>query len=399
MQAFEYFNPDRIIFGPGERKRIGEECKKRGISKVLLTCAKGPFRENGLHGEIRSALEKAGTEVFEIGDIDSNPRISSVREGAAMCKEKEIEGVVALGGGSTMDCSKVIAAAATVDDDPWEYLWGHKKTFPTSLPTFMIPTMAATGTEVNPWAVVMDEDATWKSACTSEVMYPTVTIQDPEITLTVPIKLTVWGAMDILSHTFEFYFNGNNDVIFQTRFSEATIHSVMECVDLLVENPKDLRARGELMYSSIMAWGGLNFIGRGGPDMACHTLAEGFVPYYDIHHGASLGVITPRWMRFAAPKAPSHFARFAEEIFDMNNVEVGGVIGLAERGVEAYISWLKKIGAPNTLQDLTGTEVSREKMREIVDRTYEDAGGSVGALVELSREESVDILMDCQKPL
>lgn len=399
MEQFEYYNPDRIIFGPGERKRIGGECAKRGCKRVLLTVSKGPFRENGLYDEIKGSLESAGVRVFGIGDIDSNPRISSVREGAALCKGENIDGVVALGGGSTMDCSKVIAAAATVGDDPWEYLWGHKKTFPASLPTFMIPTMAATGTEVNPWAVIMDEDAAWKSACTSEVMYPTVTIQDPEITLTVPINLTVWGAMDILSHTFEFYFNGNRDSIFQNRFSEATIHSVIECVNILVDNPKDLRARGELMYSSIMAWGGLNFLGRGGPDMACHTIAEGFVPCYDIHHGASLGVITPRWMRFAAPKAPAYFARFAREIFGLNDVSVGGVIDLADRGVEAYIAWLKKIKAPDTLQDLTGEKIEKEKLKEIVDRTYEDAGGKVGVLVEMSREEAVDLLMACQKPL
>jgi alcohol dehydrogenase len=316
-----------------------------------------------------------------------------------MCKKKGIQGLVALGGGSTMDCTKVIAAAALAEDDPWEYLWGHKKTFPASLPTVMIPTMAATGTEINPWAVIMDEETTWKSACTAECMYPDVTIQDPEIILTLPIRLTIWGAMDILSHTFEFYFNGNRESIFQTRFSEATIHSVMEAVDLLVKDPNDIRARGELQWSSVMAWGGLNFIGRGGPDMACHTIAEGFVPYFDIHHGASLGVITPRWMRFAAPKAPVHFARFAGEFFGLSDVKIGGVVDLAKRGVEAYIDWLKKIGAPNTLQELTGEEVSKEKLKEIVARTFADAGGKVGVLVEMSREEAVELLLDCQKPL
>ncbi len=392
MDTFVYHNPVKVIFGAGERKKITEELESRGYSRALLVCSKGPFRENGLYDEIKRLIEAAGIELFTMGDVDSNPRITSVREGVSVCKENDVQCVVALGGGSTMDCVKVIAAAALVDEDPRQYLWGHRRSFEHSLDTVMIPTIAATGTEINPFAVIMDAETTSKTYCVADCMYPELTFMDPEITLSVPLGLTVRGAMDILSHTFEYYFNGHGESIFQNRFSEAIILSVMESVDLLCVNPADLYARGELMWSSVMAWGGLTKIGRGDPDMACHTIAEGFVPFYDIHHGAALGVVTPRWMRHVVDRAPNFFARFAEKIFGIDGIEEGGVIQKARAGIEKYIEWLKKIGAPDTLGELAGQDIPDEKLELISKRTFEDAGGKVGLLVELDEEDVYEIL-------
>ncbi|UCF97774.1 MAG: iron-containing alcohol dehydrogenase [Spirochaetaceae bacterium] len=399
MENFEHYNPDRILFGPGERKRVGSELKKRGFKRALIVVAKGPFRENGLYDEIAGSIKAEGIDIYNIGDIDSNPRITSVREGVETCKKNSIECVVALGGGSTMDSTKVIAAASRSEDDPWEHLWGHKKPFNDSLDTVMIPTLAATGTDINPWAVIMDKEAIWKMPVTAECMYPDLTIADPEIHATVPIRLTIWGAMDMLSHTFEFYFNGYHRSIFQNRFSEAIIHSVTECVDILVKNPKDLRARGEIWWSSVMAWGGLTFLGRGGPDMACHDMAEGFVPFYDTHHGATLGVITPRWMRFVVnknPKSTEIFSRFARNVLGIQAVDDRKA---AIQGVEQYIQWLQAIGAPKTLQELTGVDIPEGKLKEITAKTFKDLGRPVGNLVGLSQEDVVEILKSCCQPL
>ena len=295
-----------------------------------------------------------------------------------------------------MDCSKVIAAASRVDDDPWQYPWGHRKEFKESLDTVMIPTLAATGTDINPYAVIMDEGAVSKTFCVAECLYPTMTMADPEIHASVPLHLTIWGAMDILSHTFEFYFNGYFRSIFQNRFSEAIVHSVMECVNILVEDPKDLRARGELWWSSIMAWGGLTKIGRGDPDMACHTIAEGFVPFYDTHHGATLGVITPRWMKYVVEDASPYFARFAENLFGIAN---GSELDQAKKGVERYIAWLRDIGAPATLQELTGSNIAKDKLREIARKTFDDAGGQVGLMRPLKEDDVFNILDASCSPL
>jgi alcohol dehydrogenase YqhD (iron-dependent ADH family) len=393
MENFEYYNPDRIKFGPGIRNSIGDELKSLSCKRVLITVGKGPFHENGLYDEIAGSIAKNGIGIVNIGDIDSNPRITSVREGVAACKKEGVDTVVAIGGGSTMDCSKVIAAAAMSGDDPWEHVWGHKKPFTQSLRTVMVPTLAATGTDVNPYAVIMDEDAIWKSAVTAECMYPDMTLCDPEIHTGVPISLTVWGAMDILSHTFEFYFNGYHRSIFQNRFSEAIVMSVMESLNRLVKDPRDIEARGELWWSSIMAWGGLTFLGRGGPDMACHDLAEGFVPFYDTHHGGTLGVITPRWMQFVLdrkePLVLERFSRFARNVMgviDENDERA------ARSGFDKYLDWLKSVGAPDTYSDLTKKPVSKEKMPEIVAKTYDDLGRGVGNISQISQDDALRIL-------
>ena len=386
MDAFEFINPVRVIFGNGERKRIGQLLRGR-YKKVLLVCSKGPFRTNGLHAEIKNLINEAGVTVWEMGDIDSNPRITSVEEGARICRSNQIECVLALGGGSTMDCSKVIAGAALMDMDPRRFLWGNKVEMKASLDTVMIPTIAATGTELNNTAVIMDEASVSKSWCGAECMFPKTTIIDPEIHASVPLELTVWGAMDILSHTFEFYFNRNESAIFQLYFSEAIIRSAMDCVELLVKDPKDLRARGELAWTSIMAWGGLTKIGRGAPDMACHTVAEGLVPYYDLHHGATLGVITPRWMRHVVDRAQSIFSRFARNVFHVHEEDDTKA---ARRGVELYIHWLQRMRAPDTLAQLAGKKIPSEKLREIARRILEE-NHEVGRLVKLGEDDIVSI--------
>jgi len=393
METFEYVNPVRILFGIGKRQQVGEEIKKLGRRRALLVAAKGPFRENGLYEWIRSALATAGIQTVGMSDIDSNPRITSVREGAALCKQQAVDCVLALGGGSAMDCAKVIAAAAKSADDPWEHLWGHKRPFRESLDTVLVPTIAATGTDTNPWAVILDETAVWKMPVTADCMYAKLVIADPEIMASVPIRLTVWGAMDILSHTFEFYFNGYHRSLFQNRFSEAIVRTVMECVELLRADPRDLRARGELWWASVMAWGGLTWIGREGPDMACHDMAEGFVPFYDTHHGATLGVITPRWMRSAVArggeKVEEIFSRFAREIFGISERKPAEA---ARQGVEAYIRWLRSVEAPASLPELTGREIPEAKLREIAAKTFADLHRGVGKLVPVTEADAVDIL-------
>jgi alcohol dehydrogenase len=396
VENFEYYNPDRIIFGGGERHRIGEELKNRGCKNVLFTVGKGPFRKNGMYDEISGIIKKAGVKIHSIADIDSNPRIGSVREGAKACKKHAVDCVIALGGGSTIDCCKIIAASATVDDDPWEYLWGHRKTFDTSLATLMIPTIAATGSDINPYAVILDEETSNKTFAFSEALYPTLTLADPELMVSVPPNVTIWGAMDIMSHTFEFYFNGNRTSIFQTRFSESLIHSNMECLTRLVKNPNDTEARGELWWISVMAWGGLTMIGRGNPDMGVHIISEGIVPQFDLHHGATIGLVTPRWMRYAAQKAPSYFARFAETIF---GVTTGNESEKAGKGVELYIDWLKKVGGSYTLQDLTGKSLSEDEIRALAAKVVESADWEIGVMVKLREEDIFQILSSCCKPL
>ncbi len=188
----------------------------------------------------------------------------------------------------------------------------------SSLPVITVPTLAATGTEINNAAVMVNQKT--KEKYWAIVNFPVLALQDPVLTTTIPLQLIIWGAMDILSHTFEYYFNGYNNSEFQLCFSEALILSIMKTVEALIKNPKDVNARGELMWDSVMAWGGLTKIGQGDPDMACHSIEESFNGYFNTHHGACLGILTPNWMKIACKKAPFEFARYLEEEFFKSKV-------------------------------------------------------------------------------
>ncbi len=386
MRAFNYYSPTNIVFGNGRISEIGNlinsECRK-----PLLVMNKGPFRQNGIYDQIKKYIVSSGRELIEMNDIDSNPRLSSAREGTRICKEKKADCIIAVGGGSAMDCAKVIGASAASGTDPYELLWGSKPEVTVSLPVIAVPTIAATGSECNPTAVIVNDETKEKYFC--NCIHPVTTILDPELTLTVPLKLAIWGTMDILSHTFEYYFNGDTNSESQLRLSESIIHATMKALDDLVKNPDDVQARGELIWCSIMAWGGLTKIGRGEPDMACHGLEESFSGWFDTHHGACLGVLTPRWMDIVSKKIPEPFARFGRNIF---YIEEKDNIKAAAAAVAEYKTWLKQVGAPDTYFDIGSKDFSDEDLKHVAETSCRIYNGAVGRLYKFDKEESLNLL-------
>lgn len=387
MRSFEFCNPVRIYFGNGIRKKIGETLE--GIyTKILLVCNQGPFHENGLYDEVVSDLEAHGIQVFHMKDVEQNPKLSSIREGTEICRRHEIPAVMALGSGSAIDCVKGIASAAAMGCDPYDLYWGKRVAVTKSLDMITIPTMAATGSEINNGSVAVNEETKEKYYFTSE--FPKMAFLDPEITLTVPKHLTIWAGMDILSHTFEYYFNGDDSSEFQTALSEALISSTMRGLEVLSENPLDLKARGEILWCASMTWGfGLTKIGRGEADMACHGIEESFSGYFDTHHGACLGVLTPRWMRRVCGEHPGIFARFARNIM---NVREADDKAAARMGVEAYVKWLKSVGAPDTYFDIGDRAFSDEELERVAETACRIYGGGVGHLHRFDKKETLELL-------
>lgn len=374
MRDFSFENSTRVLFGAGARLQVGEQIAGR-FSKVLLLAADGPFRGNGVFSEILARIEAGGAQVVETVDISQNPKLSDVRTAVEACRVQGVECVVALGGGSAMDAAKVVAASAQSGIDPYEYIWGSRPTVDASLPVITIPTISATGTEVNDAAVIVNDQTKEKYWCLCK--HPWLCVMDPELTVTVPVKLMVWGAMDILSHTFEYYFNGVTDALFQTYFSEALIHATMEAVEAVLANPQDPEPRGELMWAAAMAWGGLTKIGRGNADMTCHSIEESFSGYFDTHHGACLGVLTPRFMRMAAARRPEPFARFARNIFKITG---SNSARLAEEGIHLYTDWLRRIGAPDTYADIGDCDFSEAELTKVADNAWRIYDGHIGVL-------------------
>ncbi len=392
MFNFTYHSPTKIIFGTGERATLAQELGGR-YNNVLLIVSKGPFHENGVVEELKRILLDGKLNIFEMSDIDSNPLISSCDEGVRVCVEHNIDCIIALGGGSALDCAKTVGAAAKTGVSPLDLVFGENNFAEHSIDVVTIPTIAATGTEVNPYAVVVNDETKEKFYCVTP--HPVLAVLDPELTLTVPIKLTVFGAMDILSHTFEFYFNGFRGSEIQTRLSEAIIISTMHCVETLVKNPGDITARGDLMWLAVMAWGGLTKIGRGDADMACHGLEESFSGFFKTHHGGCLGVLTPRWMERVYKRDVKMFADFAVNVL---GYERGEVEQTAELGIKKYKEWLKSVGAPNILDDLGERDFSDENLLHVATTACKIYGGSVGSRIPLTLDESFELLKSCRIP-
>lgn len=393
MLNFSFHWPPRMLFGPGKHKDIGTEVKDIA-TRALIVCAKGPFRQNGLYDNVKTSLENAGVTTYAMGDVDQNPRLSSVREGVAICKKEGIDLVVAIGGGSAMDCTKLIAAAALYDEDPYEFVWGSRLPITRSLKTVLIPTIAATGTETNASAVIVNDVTKEKFYC--DCMHAYLVIFDPTVTQSAPLRLIVWGAMDILSHTFEYYFNGFEGSEFQSRFSEAIILSVMHALDTLHETPGDLTALGELQWCATMAWGGLTKIGRMEPEMTCHWIEESFSGYFDTHHGACLGVLTPRWMKLVYQNKPSIFARFARNVM---GVQCSDDLAAAKEGIDRYISWLKHIQAPNTFFDIGNKEFSDTDIEHVVATAWRIYNGKIGKIRKMTYDDCLTLLKSGREAL
>jgi len=355
------------------------------MSRALLVCARGPFREYGLVDRLKGALAESDIKVVEMEDIDSNPKIRSARLGKEICRERGVDGVIALGGGSAMDAGKIIAAAAAMEVDPFELIWGKRLPVTASLPLVTIPTIAATGTEVNNAAVMVDETSRKKYWCLTS--FPKVALLDPEVVATVPPALTIWGAMDILSHTFEFYFNDDRESEVQNRLSEAILLSTMGAVERLAEAPGDGWATGELMWNAVLAWGGVTKIGRGEPDMTCHSIEESFSGYFDTHHGACLAVLTPIWMEQAAEKRPAPFARFGRNVMGVSETDESRA---AKEAIDRYKKWLNRVNAPQRFADFGSPELfTDERLERVANNVLGIYGGSIGRLVPLTSVEEI----------
>lgn len=394
MKEFDFENPVKVVFGNGCIEKIGEKLSGQ-YDRYLLVSTRSA-RNLGIYERVKIQLEKAGGQVVEINPISTNPKMTNVYEGVKAAIDNQVDCVVALGGGSVMDCSKIIAMSAKTGIDAKEYVWGDADKDTQSIDTVMIPTIAATGTELNNTAVVVDKEKKEKFWCYTA--FPQICFMDPELTLTLPLKMTIWGCMDILSHTFEYYMNGDMESEFQLQFSEGIIRTVMKCTEQLAENPQNLLARGELLWSSTMTWGtGLTKIGQGEAEMSCHNIEERFSGFFDTHHGGGLGVITPRWMLYVYTKKPKIFARFARNvmgILEENDIEA------ARMGIEKYCQWLKKVGAPATYKDLNSEEgFTNEQLDQVAQKIWTVCEGKVGHLLKLKFNDIQEILYSGVKPL
>ena len=381
MKNFEFCVTTDILFGAGQESQLPEKLKAYG-RKILLTYGGGSIKKTGLYDRLKALLNDF--EIFELGGIAPNPKIESVREGAAICKKEGIDMILAVGGGSTIDCSKAIAAAACHDGDAWDLLLDMNN-LTRALPVAVVLTIAATGSEMDAVAVISNDETGEKLPFFSPLLLPKVAVLNPENTYTVPPFQTASGAADIMSHVIENYFD-REPALVPDAINEGPLRTVIACAPLALEQPSNYEARAQLMWASTLA---LNGLGSAGKNFAwsCHYIEHELSALYDITHGAGLAVLTPKWMRYIlSDDTVDKFCDYAANVWGFRREE--DKYALANRGIDATEAFFKSIGLPSTLTEFGIDDAMFESMAEKAVRI----GSLSNAYVPLDERDVVRIL-------
>lgn len=389
---FESYNPTKLIFGAGNLSQLGKVTSEFG-KKALVVTGGGSVKRSGVFDRAVASLKDAGVSYAECDGVEPNPRITSVRRGVKVAQDEGCDVIIAIGGGSTMDASKVIAAGVLYDGDPWDLIGHGQKNWviPTeALPIITVPTLAATGSEMNKGAVISDDVSKIKSFVSADCLFPKVALVDSELTLTVPKDQTAYGVCDIITHVTEGYFNGVDGTPIQDRFAEGVIINAMEWGKKAVADGNNLEAREQVQWASIVAlngWvnAGTNYV----PPV--HMIEHAVSAHHDVTHGAGLAVINPAWMRFAATKRPERFAQFAVRIFDLSPVGKDDLT-LAMEGIDMFVTFLRSIGCPTTFAELGISDELFAQYAEDAALVLHDAEGNLLGRPALSKDDIITIL-------
>lgn len=383
MNSFSFYNPVKLIFGKGQLEQVKQELPQYG-KKVLVVYGGGSIKKNGLYEEVMTTLKEANLEVFELSGVDPNPRISTVRQGVDLCKKENIEVLLAVGGGSVIDCTKLIAAGATYEGDPWDFV--TRKAIPESaLPFGTILTLAATGSEMNAGSVITNEDTQEKYGWGSPLVFPKFSILDPTYTFSVPLEHTVYGVVDMMSHIFEQYFNNATNTPVQDEMCEGVLRAIMETAPKLLNNLHSYEYRETILFSGTIALNGMLQMGYRG-DWASHNIEHAVSAVYDIPHAGGLAIIFPHWMRHNLKVDPERFARLAVYVF---GVEPDGktVEEIASEGIENLRDYWTSLGAPDKLSHY---QIDDSKLDTMVEKAM--VNGRFGSFVPLEAEDVRAIL-------
>ncbi len=318
MNSFIYDIPVKVYFGKNQLQHLEEELLRYG-KRVLLTYGGGSIKKNGLYDAVMAELQKAGLEVWELGGIEPNPRIDSVRKGAQMCKEHHIDVLLAVGGGSTIDATKFMAAGACVDHDPWAFLADFSTPIDKALPIISILTLSATGSEMDSGGVISNPETLDKIGRLASPMLPKVSFLDPTLTFTVNSYQTACGAVDMMSHIMEQYFTTDTDFYMLDCFMEGMMKTIIKYTPIAMSEPTNYEARANLMWTSSWAINGFVY---GGKQHAwtCHPIEHELSGIYDITHGLGLAIITPRWMEYCLDeKTVSKYVQFGVNVFGIDS--------------------------------------------------------------------------------
>ncbi|WP_067847836.1 iron-containing alcohol dehydrogenase [Alicyclobacillus mali (ex Roth et al. 2021)] len=384
MEPFRFHNPTTLYYGKGQlEKHLADEVLKIG-RRVLLLYGGGSIKRFGLYDKVMNILKDAGVTVFELGGVEPNPRLTTVYKGIEMCRQNDIDLILAVGGGSVLDCGKAIAMGVKFDGDVWD-IYQRKAQATGALPLGTILTLAATGSEMNAGGVITNWETKEKLGAGSPYTYPAFSFCDPENTFTVPRDQTVYGICDMLAHCFEHYFHSTPHAPLQRHLIEGVMRTIVEYAKRVVENPTDYDARETIMYCSTMALNGMISMGIVG-DWACHAMEHEVSAVYDIPHGGGLAILFPHWMEYVKGTDPARFASLAKNVFLVDGTGKSDE-ELADIAIEKVREFYREIGAPQRLADYGIGDDQLERMAAQAVRF-----GEIGHFRKLGKEDVLNIL-------
>lgn len=364
MNDFRYYNPVRIHFGRSALERLPEELPQVG-KKILLVYGGGSIKRSGLYDRVTAMLGEAGKEVVELSGVMPNPRTEKVYEGIELCKANGVEFILAVGGGSVIDCAKAIAVGARTDRDFWQAFFVNWEEAEDAIPLGTVLTIPATGSEMDRDAVVTNWATGEKNNYANDVMFPKFSILDPTLTYTLPKNQMVNGIVDTLSHIWELYFSEPDTESVTDALAESLMRSVISAARTALKDPGDYVARANIMWASTFALCGMLNNGKR-TDWASHNIEHPLSAVFDVAHGAGLAVVHPNYMKYFCSHAPERYARYAINVW---GVDPSGktVLETAQEGVQRTRDFFNEIGAPATLTQLGIPESSIDDLAERTD--------------------------------
>ncbi|MDP4106652.1 MAG: iron-containing alcohol dehydrogenase [Bacillota bacterium] len=382
MQNFTFYNPTKLIFGKNQLEQLKSEIPLYG-NKVLLVYGGGSIKRSGIYENVISTLKEIGAQVSELSGVEPNPRLTTAKRGIDICREEGIQFILAVGGGSVIDCTKLIAAGAKYNGDAWD-LVTRKAAATEALPFGVVLTLAATGSEMNSGSVITNWETNEKYGWGSPVTYPKFSILDPENTYTVPQNQTVYGMVDMMVHTLEHYFHLQENTLLQDRMLEGLLRTVIETAPKLINDLENYEYRATILYSGTMALNGMLSMGFQG-DWATHNLEHAVSAVYDIPHGGGLAILFPNWMKHNLNVKPERFKQLAVRVFGVNpdgkSAEEAGL-----EGIDKLREFWNGIGAPSRLADY---DIDDSQVELMADKAM--VNGEFGGFAKLNKEDCIAI--------
>ena len=379
-------NATKVYFGKGCVKEY-LACLTKKANTILLAYGGGSIKQNGVYDEIVGVLNETGKTIVEFSGIMSNPTYAKVQEGAKLARENKVDMILAVGGGSVMDCCKAVSLAARYEGDIWEDFWAQPGVIDFEpLPLGVIVTVAGTGSECNGGAVITNQEKKIKTGRDYPALNPRFALMDPTYTFSVPKGQMVSGGFDILSHIMETYFSEPNEDNVSDDIMEALMKNLVRNLRAAIQNPEDYTARSNLMWDATMAENRVIKMGKK-CDFECHNMEHQLGAFTNCNHGCGLAVIHPVYYQHIYKAGLPKFVRFAQNVWGIP-CEGKSHEELAQAGIKALADFIKEIGLPTTLKELG---VKKDQLKEIAD----SCGISQGSYKIMTHEEILRIFQEC----